>query len=272
MLAFRHDGSFEGLLSAVFDAYSLKTFPEILLHSHEVPPLGISSIHEVATGRDKADRVFAGLERRLTRVGKNTVLLAFLSEEEGIATLLFRYMRKIFDASPKETKEADFSDRDILSVDRIARKVHCEQHLLHGFARFQKTREGVYFAAVSPRYNVLALLLPHFRERLHNQAWIIYDASRGFGFFHENGTIRDIVLESDTLVDGALPPRLLGADEAAFEAMWRQYFASATIRERLNPRLQARCLPRRFRAHMTEMRSLTAAKNRGETGLVNNTG
>ena len=255
MLAFRFDNTFEGLLSAVFDAYSLKRFPEAMLGKDDVPPLTVSSIHTVVTGKDKADRVFAGLDQRLTRVGKNTVLLAFLSEEKDVASLLFRYMRKIFDSSRKETKEADFSDRDILAVDQIARKVHCEQHLLHGFARFQKTSEGVYFAAVSPRYNVLALLLPHFRERLGPRAWIIYDARRGFGFFHENGTFHDIVLDGDILVDGALPARLLDKDEETFQVMWRQYFASATIRERLNPRLQARCLPRKFWPHMTEMRA-----------------
>ncbi len=255
MLAFRYDDTFEGLLSAVFDAYTLKTFPGAVLGKDEIPPLSVSSVLVVATGKDKADRVFAGLDIRMTRVGKNTILLAFLSEEDGIATLLFRYMRKIFDSPRKETKEADFSDKDILAVVQIARKVHCEQHLLRGFARFQKTSEGTYFAAMSPRYNVLPLLLPHFRERLSGHVWIIYDARRGFGFFHENGAFHDITLDGDLLEDGALPPHLLDKDEAAFQAMWRQYFASATIRERLNPKLQARCLPRKFWPHMPEMRT-----------------
>ena len=255
MLAFRYDDTFEGLLSAVFDAYTLKVFPDIVLGSGETPPLTVAKIHEVITGRNKANRVFSGLEGRLTRVGKNTILLAFLSEEEGIAPLLFRYMCKIFDSSRKEVKEADFSDKDILAVDQIARRVHCEQHLLHGFARFQKTSEGVYFAAMSPQYNVLTLLIPHFRERLSRHAWIIYDARRGFGFFHEKGIIRDVVLDGDILVDGILPTHFLDKDETTFQAMWSQCLASATIRERLNPKLQARCMPRKFWTHMTEMRS-----------------
>lgn len=252
MLAFRYDGSFEGLLSAVFDAYTRKEFPECILGLEEIPPLMVSSIHTVVTSHPKADRVFAGLGKRLSRTGKNSILLAFLSEEAGTPTLLFRYMRKIFDSPPGKTPETDFADADIYAVDQTARKVYAEQNHLLGFARFQKTAEGIYFAAMSPRYNTLSLLLAHFKDRFSAHPWIIYDARRGFGFHHENGIISDMVLEGDILTDGKLPAHLLAQGEEFFQKMWKGYLASATILERINRPLQARCLPRRFWPHMTE--------------------
>ena len=254
MLAFRFDNTFEGLLSAVFDAYTRKMFPEILLGPDDVPPLTAQTAHTVTTSGAKADRVYTGLRKRISRVGKNSVLLAFLSEEKDAPTLLFRYMRKIFDAPPGVTLEGDFSDPDIMAVDQLARKVYCDYHLLLGFTRFQKTAGGIYFSALAPKYNVLAMMLPHFKDRFAGERWILYDAKRNFGFFHENGAIMDMTLDGTTLTNGMLPDELLAQGEAEFQAMWQQYFTVAAITERTNPKLQARCLPRRYWPYMTEMR------------------
>ena len=35
MLIFRYDKTFEGLLTAIFDAYSIKRFPDVLLAAEE---------------------------------------------------------------------------------------------------------------------------------------------------------------------------------------------------------------------------------------------
>lgn len=253
MLAFLCDNTFEGILSAVHDAYITRRFPDLLLCPEAVPPLTVTAAHTVVSSRNKADRVFAGLAKRLSREGKNVPLLAFLSERPDIGTLLFRYMRKIFDAS--RPPESDFTDNVVLAVDQLARKVYGEHHLLLGFARFQKTADGVYFSALAPKYNVLSLMVPHFRDRFALHPWIIYDARRGYGYFHDRGEIRDVSLDGGVLCDGRLPGRLLAEDEIAFQDMWQSYFATAAIAERANPELQARCLPRRYWPYLTEMQS-----------------
>lgn len=252
MVAFRYDGTFEGLLSAVFDAYILKDFPDMLLAPNEIPPLAVTRVHTVARGRDKADRVFKGLGKRVSGGGRNVVLLAFLSEEEGIGSLLFRYMRKLFDRPPGA--EGDFSDPDILAVDRIARQVACERHLLFGFARFQKTADGIYTALLGPKYNVLSLVVPHFRKRFAEHPWILYDVNRCFGFFHKKGRIHDIHIDPALVKGGVLSETLVSPEEKALEMLWREYFTTAAIAARANPVLQARCLPRRFWPYMTELR------------------
>lgn len=251
MLAFRFDGTFEGLLSAVYDAYMEKQFPDVLLAHCDSAPLAVTAEHHVETRREKADRVFAGLTKRLSREGKNTILLAFLSEKPDSASILFRSIRKVFDAP--QSPEGDFTDSDMLAMDQLARKVYADYSLLLGFTRFQKSAQGVYFAAAGPKYNILSLLVPHFKERFACHPWIIYDVRRGFGYFHENGAIKDIVIESGLLQGGRLPDHLLAQGETDFQEMWQAYFAAAAIQERINPTLQARCLPPRFRPYMTEM-------------------
>lgn len=253
MLAFCYDDTFEGLLSAVFDAYTMKDFPEIVVSGKEVLPLTVTRTHTVITGRNKAERVFSGLCRRMSREGRNVVLLAYLSECEGVGTLLFRYMRKLFDLPPGS--EGDFTDPDMLAVDQIAKKVYAEHHLLLGFSRFQKTAEGVYAALLGPKYNVLSLLVPHFRTRFAVHPWILYDGKRGFGFFHDKGDIKDIYIDPVFLKGGTFSEELLAPGEKALEKMWRDYHHTAAIEARTNGTLQARCMPRHFWKYMTEMRA-----------------
>ncbi len=65
MLVFRYDKSFDGLLSALFDAYAMRAFPEQLIGPGEPEPLFTERVHEVATDPAHAARVWRGLERRL---------------------------------------------------------------------------------------------------------------------------------------------------------------------------------------------------------------
>ncbi|MDR1360448.1 MAG: TIGR03915 family putative DNA repair protein [Deltaproteobacteria bacterium] len=250
MQAFLYDQTFEGLLSAVFDAYSLKVFPDALLSADALTL--VSASHEVLTGRDKALRVWKGLAARLSPNALGSLAYAWLGEEQGRDVRLFRCMRRVFDgqASP----ETDLSDPDITAVFRLARKVNSEALKLQGFARFQKSAQGIYFSAVNPRHNVLPLLLPHFAGRFPDQRWILYDAGRGYGFFRVGGEYREIIPDTACLEQNRLREDLLAEGEKLFQSLWRNYCRALVIKERLNPALQSRCMPRRYWPYLTEMR------------------
>ncbi len=250
MNVFYYDKSFDGLLSAVFDAYRDKNFPDVLLALDDVPPLLTTRAHTVITGPDKSGRVFRGLRKRLTRRAGSALMLAWMSEQPGSDLLLFRYMRKVFDSSGPV--DLDYADSDVFAVSRLAEQVSRERHLLLGFARFQKTAEGLYFAALSPKYNILPLMLPHFADRFGRQQWILYDAARGYGAFFNGKAFQDVTLNPDSLRDGKLQDALLAEDEKLFQELWKSYFKAMTIKERLNPALQRRCMPRRYWAYLTE--------------------
>ncbi len=49
MTVFRYDKTFEGLLTAVFDAYARRMWPEALLSEGEPAPLFTSEEHTVVT-------------------------------------------------------------------------------------------------------------------------------------------------------------------------------------------------------------------------------
>ena len=263
MKVFCYDKSFDGLLSAVFDAYVRREFPDLLLGKDAIPPLNASSFHHVATEAEKSARVFKGLIPKMTGDARRELFYAWLSEQEGADTLLFRYICRIFDCfrdrarRPGGAVETDLSDDGVFAVHRLAKKVGCEKHQLLGFARFQKTRDNVYFAAISPRHNVLPLLLDHFADRFADQSWILFDLKREYGVLFSDGDFRQVHLETEQVRrlrqhGGKLDLEFLEAGEAMFQELWKSYFKVVAIDDRSNPKLQSRCMPRRYWTYMTE--------------------
>ncbi|MCD8071858.1 MAG: TIGR03915 family putative DNA repair protein [Alistipes sp.] len=250
MVVFRYDKSFEGLLTALFDAYLRKTFPEALLPHGEPPPL-FAQAHDVVTDRAKASRVWKGIEGKLPRRLRNMVLYTWLSEMEGSDILLLRYLRKIID-NPQGFAW-NFGDKDVFEVKRIARKVSHEGHYLQMFVRFQKAGDNSYFAPVSPDHNALPVAIPYFRDRFQDQQWLIYDVKRRYGYYYDLQKVTEVTLEDDGhLLDGKLDPALMAEDEKYFQALWQNYFKALSIKERVNPRLQRQHMPRRFWKYLTE--------------------
>ena len=82
MLVFRYDKTFDGLLSALFDAYSLHVFPEALIGPGEPKPLSRSA-STMSRPTRHAVRVWRGLERRLTARARSMFVYAWHGEQAG---------------------------------------------------------------------------------------------------------------------------------------------------------------------------------------------
>lgn len=65
MTLFIYDKTLDGLLTAVFDAYYRKTFPDVLLTDGEALPLFYDEVFTVITDDEKAGRVWRGLQKNI---------------------------------------------------------------------------------------------------------------------------------------------------------------------------------------------------------------
>lgn len=251
MTVFRYDKTFEGLLTALFDAYFRRAFPERLLSETDIEPMFATEIHTVITDKVKAARVWRGIEKKLPRIGVNMIMYVWLSEQEGSDELLLRYMRKIIDNDEKYS--LNFADRDILDMKQLAQKVGREAEHLRQFVRFQKGGDGTYFAPVSPQFNSLPISLNYFTDRFADQSWLIYDVKRRYGFYYDTVTAREVTIDDDEhLLGGKLSDEMMAEDERLFQTMWKNYLKALTIKERLNLKLQRQHMPRRFWKFLTE--------------------
>ena len=255
MTVYTFDGTMDGLLTAVFDAFSLKDQPEELLAEGDALPLFCDHTYQVSTDEEKARRVWAGLEKKLSREAMKLISVSWLSELRELNNPLFSYICKVF---RQGDISRNFADQDVLSVTNIARRVLHEQLRMKQFIRFQKAKDGTYLAVIAPDHNVLPIITDHFQDRFNDQPWLIYDAKRHYGYFYDgsNDAIR-ITFENETalpfdLGNGKLNDDVISSDDQLLQDLWRTSFKAICIKERMNPRKQLNDMPRRYWKYMTE--------------------
>lgn len=251
---FLFDNTFEGLLTSVFEAYSRRTFPDKLLVEGESLPLFYNEVFTVVTDGRKAERVWRGLQKKLSAMALRCVFQCWLAEEPETPMLLFRFIRKAIDAPL--SIETNFADPDVLEFSRMWKRVDWERLRLLQFVRFQKASDGTYFAAVEPEKNALPLVTSHFQDRFGDQRWLLYDVGRAYGFYYDCKDVRLVTFHEDSrmahLMTGKLDDSLMDKDEKLFQQLWKTYFKSICIKERWNPRKHRQDMPVRYWKYLTE--------------------
>jgi probable DNA metabolism protein len=247
-----YDKTFEGFLTLVFESYELKTFPDQILGEKESKSFIFKGNHTVIRDDSKAKRVWDGLTRKISVQSCQMIYKVFLSELKDIELLILRYIKEIFDS--KMNVELNFGNKCVLEMFDICKKVEREAHRIPMFVRFQKTAEEIYYASFDPQYNVLPLMIDHFEKRFADQKWIIYDTRRNFGFYYDLKTTEEVTFTNSEVnpANGKINIDLLDKDELLFQDLWKAYFKSMCIKERINPKLHKQLLPRRFWKYLIE--------------------
>ena len=259
MTVYVFDHTLDGLLTAVFDSFFLHQQPEFLLAEGEQLPLFADEPHRVVTDSEKAERVWKGLEKHLSKDGLRMITVSWLSEERALNQPLFNFICKVFRREPFDSYERNASDPDVLEVRNTCRRVLHEQLRMKQFIRFQKAKDGTYLAVVSPDHNVLPLIIDHFQDRFNDQPWLIYDAKRHYGYYYDGAAAPiHITFENEAAVpfnlsNGKLDAEVLSENDQIFQQLWRTYFKAICIKERMNPRKQLSDMPRRYWKYMTEL-------------------
>jgi probable DNA metabolism protein len=250
-----YDGSFEGFLCAVFDVYEYKyTDADICTENHFRGNI-FQPVHTVHTTKERSDRVWKGLQKKLSDEAVQELYKTFLSEEEGIENTILSYIRYVFAST--QSIESDYSHPAVLEVTQTARKVWREKHRMEAFVRFQKTSDGLYYALIEPDYNVLPLIAPHFERRYADQRWLIYDACRRYGIYYDGETSSEVELSFSEGANGGKDiHRHYDEGEAIYQQLWQQYFKSVNIAARKNTRLHVQHMPRRYWKYLPEKRSI----------------
>ena len=239
---YTYDGSFEGFLAALGLALE-KDLPGSCI-ARDTAEAGLFT-EFIGAGRDpqKAAAAKELVERRGSAESWQHVRFAFLSEVPGVETAILEYVKLL--------KEKGSVADNMLADDRV-KKVHAlsasvggEAHQFKGFVRFKELADKTLYAKIEPDHNILALLTPHFRARLGAFNWIIHDARRGRAALYFNGKL---------IYAPLTPARALELDgkEEAVQALWKLFFTTVAIKERINPKLQRQNVPLKYRKHLTE--------------------
>lgn len=248
-----YDGTFRGFLSAVFEAYERKLNRFVIVKSEIRQVLIGEASVTIVSDSFKAERVWNGLKRKLSKTRCHELYQCFLSELPNADHVLTDFIRHVF--ANEKNIENDYGHPSVIGISQIAHKVHREKHRMEAFVRFQLTKEGFYFATIRPDFNVLPLIIRHFKERYADQDWLIYDNKRKYGvhFEHKTATVSEVSLDLTADASGDfIPKELCHEDEIEYQKLWKRYFISVNISSRKNEKLHVRHLPKRYWKYLTE--------------------
>ena len=243
MSTYVYDGTFDGLLSVIFEAYRRRRPPTRIVRRPLEQAVFFEETIEVTTEDRKARRVGNGLRRASEPDVAEQCYHAFRADVPDVEMTLFRYAQVVF--TPPEGAEAGAWLAPVLEVERLAKRVRHEIHRMHAFVRFEQTEGGLYVARVAPAADVLDLAAPHFEQRYPSQRWLIADERRRYAMYYDGTALRRL---------DVLPENATAEEEADYQKLWRGYFRATTIAERRNLALHRRNLPRRYWRYLTEKR------------------
>ena len=246
-----YDGSFDGLLTAIFDIYERKLTDVDIQPSRLESSSLFGSNFEVQTDKQKSARVWKGLAQKISHRAQIQLYKTFLSEQKNIENVLCRYIQYAF--ANRHTVENDFSHADVAMVQQMSRKVHREKHRMEAFVRFQKLKDGLYYSLVQPDYNVLPLISNHFEDRYANQRWLIYDSYRKNGLYYNLNSVEEVQLRfTEDASNGSPIASMYDESEELYQRLWQQYFSSVNIAARKNTKLHLQHMPRRYWRNLVE--------------------
>lgn len=251
-----YDGTIEGFFTCVFTAYEKKLNVTSISPDTSAQAEIFCAPEVIITDTEKASRVKRSLHKWIPAKGRREMYFAFLSEEQGMEMLLYRYIQNA--VGNNNFSPEDYGESVILKVSQTAKMVSREKHRMEAFVRFMLTKDEIYFAHIAPDFNVLPLILPHFETRYADQKWIIYDLKRKYGLFYDLKKTLYIGLDlSEKLINGILDPSLYGSSEREFQELWQKYFKSTNIVSRKNTKLHLQHVPRRYWKYLSEKSSLS---------------
>lgn len=245
----------EGVFTAIYEVY------ERQLQRAQV---------RIQTGEDENYRLFAEYIQIYTHVGKAIKVMRTLQQKFGEETYGALWMALATDDTEKAQAvfqtvkwglEAcrrgqanrimdHLTDPNVRKVMELSRQTGNELCRMREFLRFQELEKGFLFAKIAPRDNVLAMLTPHFADRLPGENFVIYDEKRDLAAVHPAFGEWYLLNAASEMTEGADGEKT--EKEKEYEALFQHFCDKISINERKNLKLQRNMLPLRYREYMTE--------------------
>ncbi len=243
MIDYLYDGTFEGLLTCIYENYYTEKASGIFREETYQSNL-LGGCMEVKTDPQKAVTVYEAIEKKISSYDLRRIYKVFLSNDEYKETKILRYVILGFRMGGGISMM--HSDPVVLDVQSAEKKVNVECERMMQFVRFSVMENNVLYAEVEPDHDVLELIADHFCDRYKNDPFIIRDVGRNkaLAAYQHRWYISDF--------DASDVPGV-SADEEKIRTLWRDYFSNIAIKERTNPRCQKKFMPERYWKHLTEL-------------------
>ncbi len=268
-LQLRHDGSWQGFLCTVAEAFNIVRLQGSLpgITGPEEHAGLFDETRHIATEHERAETLLGRIRRKAGGEALDTCFQAFCADTPGREDALARILLRLH----REGKHVldDLGDADANLVFRAARRAGAQAHLVTGLVRFAELADGSWYAPIEPDCDVLPLVADHFSSRFADMNFVIHDRRRGTALLHRTASGNDkkpwIIVAGFALTGqgthGHQETLPLSEGETSARSGWARYFDAVAIAERRNPKLQKSHMPMKYWRFLPEMQN-TIRQNR----------
>lgn len=258
------EDSIDGILSAVYDAYSFKKERGIPDHNQihiatEEPAISsfFMQYEHIEMDREKSNRVIRTIIREFGDETYYHLCLAMASTDEKKADAVYHTIVIGLAEHDRNVLERLHTDC-VHNVFQAGRKAGNEAHYYTEFLRFAELENGLLYAKIGASCNILPFIVPHFADRLPSENFIIYDEKHQLFALHPKRS--QWYLASSQEFD---EEQLVYSDEEKkYAELFCHFVDKIAIKERYNPKCQMNHLPLHYRPYMVEFADSQKTKSR----------
>ena len=242
-IIFTYDGSFEGLLTAIYEAFYSKNKPDSIEDKNYLQHSIFCKYIEINTDQNKSEKVYNAIKNKISLDTLRHCFYAYLSEDLNKATYIYKFLVIAFKLGHKALN--NLQEENTRFVYELSKRVGGEAHRMLGLLRFKELSSGIYYAPYEPDNNITVIISKHFVERLSDQRWIIHDKKRDIVGLYANG---GFLLSNAQSIDEEI-----SENEKDFKILWKNYYKTIGIKERVNPKLKISNMPKKYWKYLTEI-------------------
>lgn len=251
MVVYRCEDTLESVFTAIYNAYEEKRDHNDTFISLDDELYLFADYVDVITDEEKAVKVMRTLKQRFGEQNYLWLCYALATGAQDKAQAVYQTVveglkRKVARNHLFDGLVGEYVNRAFV----LARGVSGECQHLRGFLRFQELENGILYAPIGPKNNIITFLMPHFADRFPMENFMIYDEKRGILGLHPAGREWYLVNNSENPKEAS--SFQLSGEEEVYQELFRYFCRKIGIEERRNPKLQRNMLPLRFREYMVE--------------------
>ena len=232
-----YDGTFDGLLTIIFDCYCNKCFPQKVIPTSDYVENFLDNVVSIETDYEKSKRVFNGIEKSICHEALYNSYYAFLSDDKEKEINILKYVCTGFDQGPKINTMLTLTY--VFKVINMRKRALFECHRLKGLLRFIEVGNNIFYSSIHPDNNIIEPLGQHFIRRIPSQNFIIHDKNRNLCFIYNTQEYK--IIDSKNI---QIPE--ISENEKYYQDLWKMFFKTIAIKERKNPRCQMQFMPKKY--------------------------
>ena len=248
------EDSIEGIFSALYLAWSERNGHKNNYIKIKKKEFGynlefFTEYVEVENFEEHVVKVSLAIKQKISMEAYEWVCRCVCSEKEEKGDYIYRFLILGFEYGKNIIKYIQHPD--VVPIFQMNREIGREIEHYYGFLRFTQLENGILYAKIAPKNNIITLIAPHFSDRLSNENWIIHDEKHQKAVLHEKQK-SFFLIEGKENIFTRIENSVKSTKEEEVEQLWKQFVSTISIKERKNIELQQKMLPQKFRSYMVE--------------------